>query len=464
MMCLQKFENLGNSILKDLESFMSTFEVTKLLRKSNFQKQQGVSVTSILTSLIDSVFHNKSLSNLLNSENANFSLKKDIVYRYLNNPSHNWESLLLYLSEKVIRYLEQLNNSDRVTAFILDDTTYYRDRSKSVELLSKCYDHAKRRYFKGFAFLNIGWSDGVSYVPVYGKLVASNSDANLLCKSTQKEDYRTTASRRRYDARQPKTILATEALEELKTHHPSTNHVLYDSWFSSPHFILSLKKIGYQSVCRLKNTPKQKFLFEGKQKTISEIFNKSKNKKNTDSEYLFSTTVKVTHKEIKDVACDAKLVYVKNNKNPSEWICLLSTDIDLSEKEIIQLYGKRWQIETFFKSCKSLLRLTNDFQGQSYDALTAHSTLVLIRYIFLAYKQRLEKDDRSFGALFRATCDGLADISFKKAIKLLTESFVLKFRKYFVLSDSEFNLLFDDYLDSIPLFYKRMLGIKGCET
>ena len=48
----------------------------------------------------------------------------------------------------------------------------------------------------------------------------------------------------------------------------------------------------------------------------------------------------------------------------------------LSEEESIRIYGKRWQIEVFFKNCKSMLNLIGECPSLSYDALTAHVAIV----------------------------------------------------------------------------------------
>ena len=45
--------------------------------------------------------------------------------------------------------------------------------------------------------LNLGWSDGVSFVPVDFRMVASNKDENLLECSHIKEDNRTIATKLR---------------------------------------------------------------------------------------------------------------------------------------------------------------------------------------------------------------------------------------------------------------------------
>ena len=41
--------------------------------------------------------------------------------------------------------------------------------------------------------------------------------------------------------------------------------------------------------------------------------------------------------------------------------------------------GKRWSIEVFFKTCKSLLRLTRECQSISYDAMSAWVSVVFAR-------------------------------------------------------------------------------------
>jgi len=38
-------------------------------------------------------------------------------------------------------------------------------------------------------------------------------------------------------------------------------------------------------------------------------------------------------------------------------LALLSTDITIADEEIIRLYGKRWDIEVFFKMCKQHLKM-----------------------------------------------------------------------------------------------------------
>ena len=83
---------------------------------------------------------------------------------------------------------------------------------------------------------------------------------------------------------------------------------------------------------------------------------------------------------------------VKNQhfRREKEYLVLLSTDMSLAEEEVIRIYGKRWQIEVFFKVCKSHLRLTKECHSTSYDAMVAWNAIVMSRYMMLAVDKRLD--------------------------------------------------------------------------
>lgn len=70
---------------------------------------------------------------------------------------------------------------------------------------------------------------------------------------------------------------------------------------------------------------------------------------------------------------------------------------------------------------KQHLKLAKEIQCRDFDALIAHTSIVFMRYMFLAYQCRIETDHRTFGDLFYACCDEIADISFIEALyRILT--------------------------------------------
>ena len=111
------------------------------------------------------------------------------------------------------------------------------------------------------------------------------------------------------------------------------------------------------------------------------------------------------------------------------WLALLSTDLDLPGEEIVRLYGKRWDIEVFFKMCKQHLQLVKEIQIRNYDGLIGHTSLVIARYNVLSLFQREHVDQRSFGDLFRACHDELTNISFLTALQrimIMVKAFLQK--------------------------------------
>lgn len=52
---------------------------------------------------------------------------------------------------------------------------FERNRSKKVELLARCMDHLslRKRFYKGFRMLTLGWSDGYSVMPIDFSLLSS---------------------------------------------------------------------------------------------------------------------------------------------------------------------------------------------------------------------------------------------------------------------------------------------------
>ena len=53
-----------------------------------------------------------------------------------------------------------MTRPESVNVLILDDSVIKRNRSKSVELLVRVYDHVEHKCQKGFTLLTFAWSDG----------------------------------------------------------------------------------------------------------------------------------------------------------------------------------------------------------------------------------------------------------------------------------------------------------------
>ena len=446
---------INNTIMNFCRSFFRRFGVKKLLRKSGIVKKRGVEAYLLFAFLLGLVFSGKNLYEQMKTEDIEFD--KDAVYRFLGMEGVNWERLLSALGAAVIAEINNLTSDERKTALIIDDTSYYRNRSKKVELLSRCKDHVNNNYYNGYTLLTMGWSDGQTFIPVDFRMVASGKDENLICGTQKPQDKRTIATKRRLDARKPKPDLVIDMLCAVKDTPADCKHVLFDSWFSSPIAFLRIKETGHDTIARLKKV-NHKYTFNGEKMTISQIY-KTNKKRRGRSRYLLSVEVTIEHKDYKE-DIPAKIVFVRNKNKRKDWIALLSTDTSLTEDEIVALYGKRWDIEPFFKVCKSYLRLEKEFQTRSFDAIVAHTSIVFSRYIMLALENRESKDQRSVCAIFHAVCKELEDISFEAAFDIIMTTMVNAFRDYMHIENSQMDALADLFMSRLPAYITEKLGRK----
>ena len=107
------------------------------------------------------------------------------------------------------------------------------------------------------------------------------------------------------------------------------------------------------------------------------------------------------------------------------------------------------RIEVFFKTSKSLLKLTGECQSITYDAMCAQTAIVFARYIFLAVATREDKDDRSIGPLFYEISDEIADITLEDALRKL-ELFLEKLSQQFNGISVDICALIADFIADLP--------------
>ena len=152
----------------------------------------------------------------------------------------------------------------------------------------------------------------------------------------------------------------------------------------------------------------------------------------------------------------AKIVFVRD-RSSKKWLALLSTDTTLTAEEIIKLYGRRWDIEVFFKMAKSFLNLAKEFQSRSFDALVAHATLVCCRYIMLELVKRTNADPRTLGNLFHAVSDELRQISFTEALALLLTLLEETLNSVVGLCKEQVQQLIERFVETLPRVFRERL-------
>ena len=339
-----------NNVLDFVTNFIAEFHIGKLLFKCNAGKEKGIPVMDIFRYLFCLLFSDRSMYMQRKTGVFKEAFSKNTVYRFLNSTKTNWQKFTTLLSANIINeFMKPLTSDDRKDVFIIDDSLFDRSRSKKTELLAKVFDHCSMKYKRGYRMLTLGWSDGNSFVPVNHCLLSAADDKNLLCEA-ECYDGRSLAGKRRSQSRRKATDVMVELIHSARKAGITAKYVVFDCWFSSPKTIQSLKKEEDMDVIAMvKKSSKIKYGYQGENLNIKEIYSHNK-KRRGRSRYLLSVDITVGEDQI-----PAKIVCVRNKSKRKDWLALISTDINLSEEEIIRVYGKRWDIEVFFKSCKSYL-------------------------------------------------------------------------------------------------------------
>ena len=341
-----------------------------------------------------------------------------------------------------------------LSLFLVAFSTVFTHRSffMQIHLQRTAFPFAKD-FSYGFRMLTLCWSDGSSLLPVSHVLLSTENPKNRLNASSEKVDARTSGGKRRKLAQRKATEVMLCLLQEAKEAAIPARHVLFDTWFCSPTSLLSVHELGYEVVAMAKKTEKIHYLHEGVMQDVKAIYRKHR-KRRGRSKYLLSVEAAVRKGA---ESLPVRLVFVRNRNNRKDWLVLVTTDMSLTEEEVIRIYGKRWGIEVFFKVCKSYLRLEKDCRALSYDAMTAHVSIVFSRYMFLAVEQRESKDERSIGELFYLSIEELPDFSYVEAVRLLVSLFAARLQERRLLDEGEVQELLQGFLAELPMLLAQNL-------
>lgn len=442
----------GKELFNAISTFFSSFEIGNLLRKCNAQKEKGIPVLDIFKYKLCNVFSGRSMYMQQKTGSFHESFSKNTFYRFLNSSKTNWLRFTTLLSKKVADTVEPLTGDERVNAFIVDDSLFERTSCKKTELGSRVFDHVSMKYRKGYRLMTLGWTDGNTFLPINSSLLASSKESNLIGPIGD-YDGRSLAAKRRELAQMKGTDVMIELLKKAQSAGHKADYVLFDTWFSSPAQLLAVKALGLDSIAMIKKSSRIYYEYEGKQLSINKIFGICK-KRRGRSKYLLSVKVMVG----KAQKIPAKIVCVRNKKNKKDWVALICTNPDLSEEEIIRIYGKRWQIEVFFKTCKSYLQLITECHSLSYDALTAHVAIVFTRYLMIAMEQRRCEDNRTLGEIFFFFTDELADITFGESFQIIITAMIDSVCAIFQPTEEQLEMFIEMFVGRLPDYIRNSLA------
>ena len=399
-----------------ISAFIHLIGLGRLSKRINFKRHSTIPLTAVITWLFEAIFSRRSLYRAQPSRWFSSRTARNI----LNDGRINWQKLLCLVAIKMILILTPFIDQRRRLALIVDDTLIERAYSTKTELLAKIYDHDQHRYSTGYRNLTIGWSDGNTFLPVNCALMSTRKKTNLVGSKSSITDQRTIAGQRRSQAQRKMNEVVLELISQALRLGVTAKYVLFDSWYSSPQMFWYLKELGLESVAMLKRSSKVYYRYRGRNYSIKALYQRLLNSKRPAGQsYLYSSIVEAN---FQGQVFPVKIVFVAKKGVRNQYLVLASTKTKLTPQQIIQLYSRRWSIETYFKTAKQYLRL-NKSQIQSYDGQVAQITVTAMTYILLAWQERLNKDDRTLGDLFYLMNDSLPEIKFIEALVYLLKTF-----------------------------------------
>jgi hypothetical protein len=275
---------------------------------------------------------------------------------------------------------------------LIADDTNINKTGKKMELVSYHFDHKTGKSILGYQCLQLGYHNGINFFPLD---VAQSTSSNRPNKKLRDIDKRTVGWQRRKDAFVKKTDMLIEMIDRAWNMGVDASFVLFDSWFAYDAIIAQILEIGYGVICRLKKG-NVKYVYNGQAYTLKQLWQMVKKRTQwVGGKYAVkATSINVLLPKSGDI----RIVFISDGKK--QWQAFLCTDIDLEPSKILSYYARRWAIEVFFKDAKQLLDLGKE-QSQTFDAMIAGYSLVMLRYLLLVYILNKGRITGPLGPLFR---------------------------------------------------------------
>ena len=429
--------------------FSKLVHLSAILRRVNIHKSRGIKTERLFEWLLTTIFNRYSI---FRAEKAN-DFSKRTVRNCLNDPHINWQRLVQLLAIHLIQYVQHFTDPRRRQALIIDDSLFKREFSRKTELLARVFDHDKQQYFKGFRTLTLGWNDGNTFLPLNFALMSSSHAKNRF-GHLKSSDQRSLAAKRRTQATRKMTDVALELVDDAIKSGIKAKYVLFDSWYASPRMFAALLKRHCHGIGMLKKTKKVYFRYRGREMDIKTLYtNLRRSKWPIKDSYLYSPIVTF---EVDGEKIPMKLVFVTKRGQADQYLVLATTMTDLRPEAIIQMYGRRWQIECYFKVAKQYLQF-DQTQVQSYDGLCGHLAMVMLSYDVLALAQRENTDDRTLGDLFFDYGRPLPDIKLVSALNWLIQT-ITGLGEKLDMAVETLTIIFDEFIKALPSSLARLLG------
>ncbi len=428
---LEKVLSDKEKIHEGVLSLITSFKINRFLTTFNLVKSKGISVSILLVTLIIFRLKGESISRI-QTHPLNFLPKIDdnTFYRLLNNPLMNWRKLLLgFAKQFAVHIKEKSEQNTGKKCFVIDDTDLEKT-GKTIEFVSRIFNHVSKRFHLGFKMLLLSYWDGKSLISVDFSLhreKGRKGNYGLTKKEkkgqfSKKRDQKSPSISRIKELDKKKTEVAISMLKRAVKNGFEAAYVLMDSWFINDYIIKSIRSIKNASmhVLGMCKIDKRKYSIEKKELNAHQLIVRYERKRSKYSRKYKSHYIPLAVNYKGEIV---RLFFIRYNNSKNRTL-ILTTDLNLSFVQAIEIYQIRWTIEVLFKECKQYLHL-GCIQNTDFDGQIADITLTLITHTILTLQKRFHSYE-TMGELFRETQLNLIELTlWERIIKLFLKMILL---------------------------------------
>jgi len=383
--------------LKIDNTFSTTWKsvgFNSLLRQAKFSKRSGTPVGDVTYLLMLWVWL-KVDSVAMFSKDALLSFsaaKKDALYDLLNREDLDWRKLQRLTAKKVLN----ANGKNQLSAFVIDDTVKTR-RGKKMPGVSSHFDHLTARCVMGQQVVTLGVANDEQFVPVDNELFISQTKQQAVGYSFN--DGRSIAAKRYQQSKQQtKPQMVCDMVARAIRGGINADYFLADAWFATKPILRMTITHSLVAIVRMKkNKMKYRLTTNGMTHLLC-------------AQELYKQHVKGHWQALNNAPYQSKSIVVElnlasSNKEPAQWVkvkllfvrsvneakqqaskhdwaLFLTTNSQLEDEKILEVYALRWGIEVYFKEAKQKLGFLKE-QSRHYSAYIASIHLTSLRFCVL---------------------------------------------------------------------------------
>ena len=370
----------------------------------NSVKISGVQYWELLKVLLILPFARvKNIQGLMTaSHGPSISGEKDVYYRALENQKVDWRKLLLlFISRYLVIDKKSSGTVDDFKCLIFDDTDLPKSGRK-IEGISKPFNHVTKQFAFGYKLLVAGYWNGSVFIPVDFSFHREQKESKKkygLTKKERKAQKKTKRNKylpvfkRFQELNKKKTDMVVSMFKRINRRSIQVDYILFDSWFTSMKLITELASVNTAVHVIGMYKYNSKITINGKEITINQL-------KKSRKKLSRSRVMKLYYAEYTGEINGIKVkIFITRRGTNGAWHTVLTTDTSLIFTKAMKIYSTRWAVEVFFKETKQLLGL-GKCQSTNFDVQVAHTTIVMIQYLMLSLKHRMEAYE-TMGGMFK---------------------------------------------------------------